>query len=184
MNVKDPEMLLTYAAGGNETETVNRLLDQGVDIHWGNDYAMRMAVGSGNAGMVDLLLARGSGISFDAMVDAASKSNMKMFKKLLKEGGKIDTPEGVNKPFLWFVVGGCDVEMVKELLDMGLEITLDVLNHAFDGMNSEVLVEMFDRTSGDLRKKFRGKLKRLLGEISDDLVSDLNSYFHYKITEG
>ena len=120
--VDDDDMFnsLQWAASNGHTDIVKLLIDNGVDIHFFNDYALRWAASNGHYDVVKLLIENGAKIhanNNEALRWAVHEGHYDVIKLLLENGADV---RAKNNEALRFasVKGYADVvELLKKYID-------------------------------------------------------------------
>jgi ankyrin repeat protein len=138
---RDKDDALVSAAIYGNTETVRLLLDRGVDIHAGNDLALRRAADSGHTETARLLLDRGADIHARndcAFRWAVDKDHTQTVLLLLDRGADI---HAIGDHALRLAANRGNTEMVQLLLDRGADIHAndDALRWAAENGHTETV---------------------------------------------
>jgi hypothetical protein len=112
---------------------VRSLLDDGADLHQGNDSMLLCACRKGHVEVIKLLLDRGAEVDrvdsngFTALGWACRKGHVEVIKLLLDRGAKVDRAGSDGSTALRRACHGGHVEVVKLLLEHGASPDLTAL---------------------------------------------------------
>ena len=174
----DSDVKFFEAIKNNNLESVKFLLEQGANLHAGDDYALKLAAINGYLELVKYLLEQGANLhaeNDDALRSAAVSGHLEVVKYLLEQGANL---HAVNDDALQLAAHNGHLKVVKHLLEQGanlhvvnnwalrwaahkghLNVVKCLLEHGADSnlVSEEMLIKLF--TSYDL--KIRKNIPRL-----------------------
>ena len=137
-------LLIEFSKKG-KLNLVRFVLDRGADIHFDNDWALRLASKNGHLETVGLLLNSGANIHAnynEAFRWAIQKGHFETVELLLDRGANINADN--NGALSWASKYG-DLETVQFLLDKGADINVDALYMASKNRHLEIVKLLIDR---------------------------------------
>ncbi len=103
---------------------------------------LHFAAGHGSCAVVDALLARGADINQPGgvfhggpLVYAAANGHVAVARKLMENGAPLDVSKSLSNP-LFAAISGGHLEMVKCLVDAGIDYSIAYTTETMDGMNA------------------------------------------------
>jgi ankyrin repeat protein len=117
---------LTKAVKKADLDLVKKLIEQGADIHFNNDRALRSASLNGHLHIVKYLVNKGANIHIyddEALGDASVNGHLDIVKYLIEQGVDIHAN---NDGALRNASYNGHLEVVKYLIDQGADITVEI----------------------------------------------------------
>jgi ankyrin repeat protein len=111
--------LLIHAARTGDADTVAAVLALGADIHYGNDWALRLAVVFNRRNVVELLLVRGGGTPSEALLVASQFGMTNIVELLLDRGADVHADD--DRALHDAAMNG-DLDMASVLLNRGANV--------------------------------------------------------------
>ena len=122
----DQEVIFNMAISEGEvdddTDSLQLLIDYGIDVNLSDDYALQVAARCGALECAKLLIKNGANVQAKnnaAFLHAASKSNLEMVKLLVENGADVNVSEGHA---LQSAINTGNKEMVKYLIEQNIDI--------------------------------------------------------------
>lgn len=115
------EKLIEYASVG-ALGGVKRTLEDGADVHVGDDYALRLASGNGHVAVVELLLKSGANVNAmrsGALRHASKNGYVDVVELLLLHGANVDAKN--NQALYWASRNG-HIRVVVKLVRAGVNL--------------------------------------------------------------
>jgi len=117
-----PEEELEFGATHNIIWLIKKAIDSGVDIHYKNDTALRIACESGSYDIVKYLLENGADVHVDtdaSIYHASYRDYTDIVKLLVEHGANINATGGSP---IEFAIRHENLELVKLLVEKGVEL--------------------------------------------------------------
>lgn len=137
------ETAFTSAVDNNHTEIVKIIIQNGVDIHYGKDYALKWASHFGNLDLVKFLVENGAYLyseSNTALKWAINQGHLDVAQFLLESGANINAGNGciMKKVLCTF-----DFELIKRLISLHpylrLHVDNDLIKSVVDNKNTGLI---------------------------------------------
>jgi len=110
------------AAAKGHLAVVQYLLEQGVELHFENDFALRLAASNGHLALVEFLVERGANLHAQdeyALVQAAEGGHLEIVRYLVGRGADIHAENGMA---LRLAATSGNLEVVEFLLGLGADL--------------------------------------------------------------
>ena len=171
MSAKNINQLFKRAASENYLIIVEFLFKNGADIHYHNDYALRISARRGHLDIVKFLIKNGANINVlesEALIDSSTNGHYEIVKVLIENGASIHTRENValknsvHHGYLFVV------ELLLSHFDTEIEHDIDFYRN--NRSNLQPLTFSF---SAQIRSNIPS-VKLLIGEFINDQKGTIN----------